>query len=195
MEKKLIVATKNQGKLKEFKRILEPFGFIVSSMDEAGFTAEIEETGTTFAENAVIKSKAVWNATKCYTLADDSGLCIDALDGAPGVYSARYMGEDTPFSVKMKGILSAMSTHCDDDRAARFTCALSFTTPEGETKVFEDSCEGRIGYQPLGDNGFGYDPIFMIGDKSFAEITNEQKDEISHRGKAVRAFCDYLKSF
>lgn len=184
----LVVATKNAGKLKEFSRILEPLGFVVKSMAEVDINIDIEENGTTFAENAVIKARAIHQITKSYVIADDSGLCIDALGGAPGVYSARYMGENTPYDVKMRGIISELSNVAKSQRTARFVSAIAYITPDGACEVYEGICQGEIGYEPRGSHGFGYDPIFMVGEKSYAELSDNEKDSVSHRGKALLEF-------
>lgn len=194
MERKIVVATQNKGKMAEFKRILEPFGFVVLSMKDAGHDLDIVEDGETFADNARIKAEALWKVAGCYTLADDSGLCVDALGGAPGVHSARYMGEATSYEIKMRGLLSALSTVSEEKRTAQFVSVIAFTNPEGDTVLFDGFCEGRIGYEPKGDRGFGYDPIFMVGNRSYAQLEDHEKDALSHRGRALEKFCAYLSS-
>lgn len=186
--RQLTVASKNQGKLKEFKRILEPLGFAVQSMAEAGITEDIIEDGKTFADNAVIKAMAIHRLTGGYAIADDSGLCIDALDGAPGVYSARFLGEDTPYTIKNAKVIEMLKDISPKNRTARFVSAIAYVTEDGECQVYEGVCEGYIGYEARGERGFGYDPIFMVGDQSYSELTDAQKDRISHRGKALAAF-------
>ena len=183
---KVIVATGNAGKMREFKRILEPLGFAVTSMKEEGISLPIEETGTTFAENARIKALAVHTHTGEAVVADDSGISVDALDGRPGVYSARYGGEDLPHPEKIKLLLSELRDVPPERRGAHYTCAICFVLPDGRMLDFEAVCEGHVGYETRGANGFGYDPIFYIGERSFAEYTDAEKDAISHRGKALR---------
>ena len=183
---KVIVATGNAGKMREFKRILEPLGFAVTSMKEEGISLPIEETGATFAENARIKALAVHTHTGEAVVADDSGISVDALDGRPGVYSARYGGEDLPHPEKIKLLLSELRDVPPERRGAHYTCAICFVLPDGRTLDFEAVCEGHVGYETRGANGFGYDPIFYIGERSFAEYTDAEKDAISHRGKALR---------
>lgn len=183
---KVIVATGNAGKMREFKRILEPLGFAVTSMKEEGISLPIEETGATFAENARIKALAVHTHTGEAVVADDSGISVDALDGRPGVYSARYGGEDLPHPEKIKLLLSELRDVPPERRGAHYTCAICFVLPDSRILDFEAVCEGHVGYETRGANGFGYDPIFYIGERSFAEYTDAEKDAISHRGKALR---------
>lgn len=187
MSKKLVAATHNKGKLREFSRILEPLGIELVPVPE-GIMETIEETGSTFAENAVIKAKAVFAATGIPTMADDSGLCIDALGGEPGVKSARFMGEDTSYTIKNAKIIEMLDGIPDEKRTARFVCAIAVAHQNGEN-VFEGAFEGKIGYEAKGDNGFGYDPIFYVGEISSSEMSAEQKDSMSHRGKALRAMA------
>ncbi len=190
----LTVASKNQGKLKEFKRILEPLGFTVRSMGEAGITDDIIEDGDTFAANAAIKAMALHKHTSGFAIADDSGLCIDALDGAPGVYSARFLGEDTPYAIKNAKVLDMLKDVPQEKRTARFVSAIAYITEDGDCEIYEGVCEGYIGYEARGERGFGYDPIFMVGELSYSELTDEQKDEVSHRGKALAAFYQGVKA-
>lgn len=191
--KLLTVASKNQGKLKEFKRILEPLGFVVQSMAEAGITEDIIEDGKTFADNAVIKAMVIHRLTGGYAIADDSGLCIDALDGAPGVYSARFLGEDTPYTIKNAKVIEMLKDVPPEKRTARFVSAIAYVTAEGTCQVYEGICEGHIGFEARGERGFGYDPIFMVGDRSYSELTDAEKDSVSHRGKALAAFYHGVK--
>ena len=183
---KLIAATNNAHKLIEFKRILEPLGFTVLSQKEAGIHVEAEETGTTFEENAYLKAKAVYDASGLATVADDSGIAVDALNGAPGVYSARYGGPGLNDVDRYEKLLHEMDGVPDEKRTARFVCAISLILSSDQVFGFTGVCEGKIGYEPRGENGFGYDPIFMVGDKSTAELLPEEKDKISHRGQALR---------
>jgi XTP/dITP diphosphohydrolase len=188
MHKTVLAATHNAGKLGEFARILAPHRIEVLPPPDPAALAAVEETGETFAENALIKARAVSGPTGRAALADDSGLCINALGGRPGVHSARYLGEDTPYAQKMAGILGELQSVAPARRTARFVCAVALVTPRAE-QVFTGVCEGAIGFAPRGDGGFGYDPIFMVGDKSFAQLSDAQKDAISHRGRALSALC------
>lgn len=199
--KKIIFATGNAGKMKEIRMILadlviqgEPVE--VFSMKEAGLTADIVEDGQSFQENAIIKAKAVAACAKgAIVLADDSGLEIDYLNKEPGIYSARYMGEETPYHVKNTYLISRLDGVPDEKRTARFVCAIACVLPDGRVLSTEATIEGRIGYEEKGTNGFGYDPIFQVPEygKSTAELTEEEKNEISHRGKALRAMKEQLK--
>ena len=178
----LILASNNAGKLREMREILEPFGLEVRSQKEAGFTADVAETGTTFQE-----------ALHCAVLADDSGLMIDALDGAPGVYSHRFAGEQATDEDRCNLVLEKLQGVPTEQRTARFVCAICYLTADGEQHCFEGVCEGIIGTEPKGENGFGYDPIFVVGNKTMAEMTEAEKNAISHRGKALAALQAYLK--
>lgn len=199
--KKIIFATGNAGKMKEIRMILadlviqgEPVE--VFSMKEAGLTADIVEDGQSFQENAIIKAKAVAACAKgAIVLADDSGLEIDYLNKEPGIYSARYMGEETPYHVKNAYLISRLDGVPDEKRTARFVCAIACVLPDGRVLSTEETIEGRIGYEEKGTNGFGYDPIFQVPEygKSTAELTEVEKNEISHRGKALRAMKEQLK--
>ena len=193
--KKLVFATGNMNKLREIKQILEGLDVEVLSMKEAGVDVDIVEDGTTFEENALIKARAVSKASGHLALADDSGLEVDALDKEPGIYSARYMGEDTSYDIKNANIIERLEGVPDERRTARFVCAMSAVFPDGTEKTFVRTMEGRIGYEIAGANGFGYDPIFYLPEygKTSAEISPEEKNAISHRGKALRALADYLK--
>ena len=186
MNKTLVAATHNKGKLAEFARMLEPKGIDVVSPPDPELIKNIVEDGKTFAENALIKARAVFAATGLPTMADDSGLCVDALDGRPGVYSARYLGEDTPYTVKNAAIIKALESVPDEARTARFECAIALVTAQG-AHVFRGTFEGKIGYKPSGENGFGYDPIFYVGNTSSSDMSDCEKDAVSHRGKALRA--------
>ena len=171
-------------------------------MKEAGIDLEIEENGTTFAENAVIKAQAVaealragGDARECVVMADDSGLEIDCLNGEPGVYSARYLGEETPFDEKSRDLLARMADVQEEDRSARFVCAIAAIFPDGETVTSEGIVEGRIAHELRGDNGFGYDPIFYLPEweRTAAELTDEEKNRISHRSKALELMKEELR--
>ena len=187
----IIIATGNAGKVREFKRMLEPFGFTVYSQKEKGIVSNPEETGDTFAENALIKARAVWEQARTAVIADDSGLCVDALDGRPGVYSARYAGEDATDADRNRKLLSELEGV--NNRSAHFTCAIAYIDEAGKERVFEGICPGKIGFAPKGADGFGYDPIFLCGNKTFGEMTAEEKDAVSHRGRANRMLENYLK--
>lgn len=192
---KIIIATHNAHKVIEFKRILEPLGVEVVSQKDAGINVEVIENGKTFAENAKIKAEAVCKKSNCVAIADDSGICIDAFDGAPGIYSARFLGEDTPYTEKNAIILDRLSDVSKEKRGARYVCAICCIFPNGDIISTEGVCEGTMGYEIKGSNGFGYDPIFMVGDKSMAEISDDEKDKISHRGIALRKFTAELKKY
>lgn len=192
--KQLVIATNNGGKLREFKELLSPFGFEVISMREAGFTAEIIEDGETFAENAHIKARAVFEATGIPTIADDSGLVIDFLDGAPGVYSARYAGEGASDAERCEKVLSEMNGVPRELREARFVCSIYFIYAEDDEYTVRGEVNGYIGEKPLGKNGFGYDPIFMLDDdESMATISEAEKNQISHRANAFKQLSEILK--
>lgn len=190
---KLVLATNNEGKVREFARILEPLGIEVMTQKQAGVHVSPEENGTTFAENARIKAMAVYEATGLPTVADDSGLCIDAMNGEPGVYSARYYGEDTPYEEKNRRIIESLNDVAEEKRTARFVAHITCVLSKDEILDCEGVCEGTIGHKPAGDGGFGYDPIFYVGDKSFAELDGEAKDKVSHRGKALEKLYQKLK--
>lgn len=199
---KVIFATGNAGKMREIKMILsdlELYGEPVEilSMKEVGIVADIVEDGKSFLENAQIKAKAVAEyAPGAVVLADDSGLEIDYLNKEPGIYSARYLGEDTPYSVKNQNLIERLSGVPDEERTARFVCAIACVLPDGTVLHTEATIEGRIGYEQKGQNGFGYDPIFQVPEygRSTAELTNEEKNRISHRGKALRAMKEQLEN-
>lgn len=191
--RRIVFATGNNGKMREIKAIMSGFDIEIVSMREAGVEVDVEEDGTTFMENSFIKARAV--ADKCrqagYTddivLADDSGLVVDALGGEPGIYSARYLGEDTPYSIKNAKIIERMEGVPEDERSARFVCAIACVLPDGRELGAEETYEGAIGYEEKGTNGFGYDPIFYLPDRGVysAELDPDEKNRISHRGKAL----------
>ena len=187
--KRLVFATGNLGKMREIREIMEGSGYEILSMKEAGVDPEIIEDGTTFEENAMIKARAVHALLPdSIVLADDSGLVVDALNGEPGIYSARYLGEDTPYTVKNNEIIKRLEGVPDEKRTARFVCAIAAVLPDGTEKVVRETVEGRIGYEEKGEFGFGYDPIFYcpeIGCNT-GEIPEIEKNKISHRGKALR---------
>ncbi len=190
---KIILASNNKNKILEFKQILSPLGYDVISQSEAGVNIEVEENGTTFEENSMIKAKAVYDIAKMAVIADDSGLEVDYLDKAPGVYSHRYAGENATDKDRCRKILSELEGVSDDNRTARFVCVISYIDKNGNASVLRGECEGIIGREMKGDNGFGYDPIFMIGDRSFAEISADEKNSISHRANALKKLTEKLK--
>ncbi len=192
---KIIFATGNEGKMREIRMILEDLGTEVLSLKEAGIALEVQEDGETFEENAVIKARAVMEETKALVLADDSGLEIDYLNGEPGVYSARYMGEDTSYRIKNQNLIERLEGVPEEKRTARFVCVIAAAFPDGRILTARGTIEGIIGYEERGEGGFGYDPIFWLPEYgcSTAELTMEKKNELSHRGKALRAIKDELK--
>lgn len=193
---KIIVATGNQNKMKEIREIIKRDDIeFVSLKDEGLQDIEIVEDGKTFEENAVIKAKTIADITKNIVIADDSGLEVDYLDKAPGVYSARYMGEDTPYTIKNNHIIDLLKDAKGEERSARFVCVIACVMPDGETFTTRGTIEGRIGYEEKGENGFGYDPIFYLPERgcTTAELPPEQKNEISHRGRALKAMYKKLE--
>ena len=195
MEQKFVLATQNPGKLKEMSEILSCFGVEVVSPAELGLHVDVEETGTTFAENAMLKAKAVCAAAKLPAIADDSGLCVDALNGGPGVYSARYGGEELDDRGRYLLLLNSMRGQTT--RAAHFTCSVACVFPNGDELTAEGRCDGTIAFAPMGEGGFGYDPVFFVPEKAktFAQLSAEEKGELSHRGKALAAFTEQLKEY
>ncbi|MEG7380186.1 XTP/dITP diphosphatase [Bacillus subtilis] len=194
--KEAIIATHNPGKVKEFKEILEPKGYDVKSLAEIGYTEEIEETGHTFEENAVLKAEAVAKAVNKMVIADDSGLSIDNLGGSPGVYSARYAGEQKDDQANIVKVLGELKGIEKEQRTARFRCALAVSIPGEETKTVEGHVEGYIAEEPRGEYGFGYDPIFIVKDKdqTMAELTSDEKNKISHRADALKKLSKLLEA-
>ena len=191
---KLILASNNANKLKEFRSLVADLDIELLSQKEAGCDFEVEETGTTFEENAYLKASAVTEATGIAAVADDSGLCVDALGGEPGIYSARYgLGHAASDEERYRYLLQKMEGV--EDRSARFVCCICCTFPDGSVIRSRGECEGEILLAPKGQNGFGYDPVFhpLCLDKSMAELSPEEKNEISHRGKALRAFIEELR--
>ena len=191
---KIIFATGNKDKMKEIRMILSDLDVEILSMKEAGISVDIEENGTTFEENALIKAKAVAAYTDAIVLADDSGLEIDYLNKEPGVYSARYMGEDTSYTIKNQNLLDRLNGVPKEQRTAHFVCAIAAVLPDKETLVTRETIEGYIGFEPQGENGFGYDPIFYVDEYncSTASLPPDKKNEMSHRGKALRAMKEAL---
>ena len=195
MGHRIIFATGNEGKMREIRAILEDLKLPVLSMKEAGVNPEIVEDGKTFGENAEIKARAVWNLTGDIVLADDSGLVVDYIGGEPGIYSARYLGEDTSYAVKNQVIIDRLSQAKGSERSARFVCNIAAVLPDGRVLHAEETMEGEIAYAPAGSGGFGYDPILYLPEfaKTSAELTMDEKNQISHRGKALRAVKELLK--
>lgn len=200
MIKRIVFATGNEGKMREVRQILQDLDCQILSMKEAGIQVEIVEDGTSFEENALIKAGTIASELKkdredTLVLADDSGLEIDYLQGEPGIYSARYLGEDTPYSVKNKNLIDRLEGVEDARRTARFVCAIAAVFPDGEQVVTKGTIEGIIGYEERGEGGFGYDPIFFLPEyqKTTAELTAEEKNRISHRGQALRKMKEELK--
>ena len=195
MEHRIVFATGNEGKMREVRLIMADLGMEILSMKEAGADLDIVEDGKTFGENAEIKARAVWEQTGGIVMADDSGLVIDYLGGEPGVYSARYMGEDTSYEIKNRALIDRLAGVEGQDRSARFVCNIAAVLPDGQVVHTEETMEGLIAMEPAGDGGFGYDPILYLPEygKTSAEITIEEKNKISHRGKALEAMKDRLK--
>ena len=191
--KKFIFASGNKNKLREMKQTLEKYGIDVISQKEAGYDIDVEETGKTFAENAIIKAEAIHKLSKMAVIADDSGLEIDYLDGAPGIYSHRFAGENATDEDRRNKVLNLMKDVPEEKRTARFKCDICYIDEKAKNHIFEGVAEGKIGFEPKGYDGFGYDPIFICEKgKTFAEISAEEKNQISHRGKAVEKFVKYL---
>lgn len=195
MKHRIVFATGNAGKMREIRMILADLGCEVVSMKEAGADIDIVEDGTSFAENAEIKARAVWNITGDIVLADDSGLVVDYIGGEPGIYSARYMGEDTSYDIKNRNIIQRLAGAEGAERSARFVCNIAAVLPDGRVLHAEAFMEGLIAGEPAGGEGFGYDPILYIPEygKTSAQLTVEQKNRISHRGKALEAMKEKLK--
>ncbi len=200
---RIIFATGNQNKMREIREIMKGFrigdeAVEILSMKEAGITADIVEDGDSFIANACIKAKAVAAfAPGDLVMADDSGLVIDALNGEPGIYSARYLGEDTSYHIKNADLIGRLAGVPDEKRSARFVCAIATVTPQGELLKTEGIIEGRIGYEERGSNGFGYDPIFLVPPyvQTSAELTEEEKNAVSHRGRALRSMREMIEGY
>lgn len=191
-----LIATHNMKKRDELQRILSPLGVHVLTADEAGVDlTDVEETGTTFEENALLKARSGCKEGKMPCIADDSGLCVDALDGAPGVYSARFAGEHGNDDKNNQKLLSLLSDVPPEKRTARFVSTVACVFPDGRELVVRGECAGEIGYEKRGKNGFGYDPLFYVGERTFAEFTPEEKDAVSHRGNALRALTAALPDY
>ena len=192
---RFVLATHNPGKLREMSDILSHLEIEVVSPAELGITVDVEETGTTFAENAMLKAKAICKAANLPAIADDSGLCVDALNGGPGVYSARYGGEDLDDRGRYMLLLNSMQGQTT--RAAHFACAIACAFPNGKTIEAEGRCDGSIAFAPMGDGGFGYDPVFLVPEfrKTFGQLSAEEKRTVSHRGRALAAFAEKLGTY
>jgi len=192
--KRLIIATRNSGKVKEIKELLEGYDFEIMSLKDLGIDVEIEETGSCFKENSLIKARTIQKMTGGMVIADDSGLEVDFLNGAPGIYSSRFLGTDSE-KKQYEGILKLMEGIPDEYRTARFRCVACLVTDK-EEMTFSGTIEGKIAFKPEDDNGFGYDPVFFIPEfnKTMAQLDSETKNLISHRGKAFRLLAEKLKS-
>lgn len=196
MAKTFLIATHNAKKKNELLRILAPLGIDVKTDSELGLTlSEPEETGETFYENALIKAKAGCEESGYPCVADDSGLMVDYLAGAPGVYSARFSGENSDDEKNNNKLLKLMADVPENERTARFVSVVCCVFPNGDIISARGECEGAIGYEKKGESGFGYDPLFMVGGKSFAEMSAEEKDKLSHRGKALNLLSEQLKNY
>ncbi|MGE7779570.1 XTP/dITP diphosphatase [Peribacillus sp. NPDC097264] len=195
--KTVIIATKNKGKANEFKNMFAAKGYEVKTLLDLPDSPDVEETGTTFEENAILKAEAIAHKVGLFVLADDSGLIVDALDGRPGVYSARYAGEDKVDEANTEKVLRELEGVPEEERTARFYCALALASPNQETITVSGTMEGFITKQPIGTNGFGYDPIFFVKEqgKTNAELTKEEKNNISHRANALKALDEKLEEF
>ncbi|MBR3143495.1 MAG: XTP/dITP diphosphatase [Clostridiales bacterium] len=196
-EFKMILASSNKDKAREIAEILNGTPFVVTTMKEEGFDPDIVEDGKTFEENALIKARAVHAlAQKAYVMADDSGLCIDALDGAPGIYSARFCGEDSTYPEKFAKIFEMLKDVPEEQRTAKFVCSIAVVRPDGSEFTVRGEVCGVLHEKPAGDGGFGYDPIFYVPEfgMTTAQMTKEQKNSISHRGNALRAMAEMLKA-
>lgn len=189
-----IIATNNEKKLIEIDRILGPLGIKAVTAKSKGIDlGDVEENGSTFSENAYIKAKAAYDQCGLPVIADDSGLCVDALDGRPGIYSARYGGHDSPYSTKINMLLDELKGVEEERRGAHFTCSVCCILSSGEVIQAEGYSYGSIAFSPSGDGGFGYDPVFLSDGKSFASLSSEEKDRLSHRGSALRKLREKLK--
>ena len=195
--KKIILASNNKGKIAEVKEILKDMNVEVISMKEAGLDVDIEENGSTFEENALIKAEAIMKMTGEITIADDSGLEVDYLNKEPGIYSARYMGHDTCYDIKNNAIIQRLEGVKGTDRSARFVCAMAVVFPDGKNIIARGTMEGLIADKPMGENGFGYDPIMYLPEyqKTSAQLSSEEKNKISHRGKALEKLKTQLQEY
>ena len=191
-----VLASKNKKKLEELRRILTPMGINVIGESDSSITfPEVEENGTTFEENSMLKAKSACDACNLPAIADDSGLCVDALDGAPGVYSARFAGEDQNDDCNNQKLLELMKDVPDDQRTARFVSVVSCVFPDGRSFSVRGECEGFIAHELQGNGGFGYDPLFIVNGVSFGLLSASEKDALSHRGKALKSFAEKIKDY
>ena len=195
MDNIIILATNNKSKVKEISEMMSGSDITFVSLAGAGINVEVEETGTTFEENALLKAREICKLSGKPTISDDSGLEIDALDGAPGIYSSRFMGEDTSYDIKNNALIEKLENVADPDRTARFRCCMALVLPDGREFVTEGAMEGIIAREPKGINGFGYDPILFIPEynRTSAELSSEEKNNISHRGEALRKMIEVIK--
>lgn len=195
MDNIIILATNNKSKVKEISEMMSGSDITFESLADAGINVEVEETGTTFEENALLKAREICKLSGKPTISDDSGLEIDALDGAPGIYSSRFMGEDTSYDIKNNALIEKLENVADPDRTARFRCCMTLVLPDGREFVTEGAMEGIIAREPKGINGFGYDPILFIPEynRTSAELSSEEKNNISHRGEALRKMIEVIK--
>lgn len=195
MKEDIVFATNNEGKINEIRNIMADTGRQVMSMKEAGILVDPEENGSTYEENALIKARAAAGLVNCIVMADDSGLEVDYLNKEPGIYSARYLGEDTSYRIKNQTIIDRLAGAAGEARSARFVCAIAAILPSGRELVTRAALEGRIGYEEKGSNGFGYDPIFYLPEygKTTAELSEDEKNSISHRGKALQRMKEELE--
>lgn len=191
----IILASNNKNKLKEITEKVKEAEFKIISQSEAGYDIEVEETGKTFEENAILKAEAIYKISNIPVIAEDSGLEIDCLNGEPGVYTKRYAGENATSQDKIEKVLKLMENVEESKRTARFRCVICYIDEKGEKHIFDGSCEGKITYEPYGTDGFAYDPIFLYDTRTFAQMTSEEKNKISHRGKAVNKLVEYLQMF
>ena len=190
---KIILASNNRHKLDEISNILKPLGYDVISQSEAGINIEVDETGSTFEENAVLKAEAIYKLKGTAVISDDSGLEVDYLNGAPGVFSHRYAGDNATDKERCEKLLSELYGVEKEKRTARFVCVICYIDSNGIKTITRGTCEGFIGEKPEGENGFGYDPVFIYGGRSFARMDSEEKNAVSHRSDALRKFSDLLK--
>ena len=195
MDNIIILATNNKSKVKEISEMMSGSDITFVSLADAGINVEVEEIGTTFEENALLKAREICKLSGKPTISDDSGLEIDALDGAPGIYSSRFMGEDTSYDIKNNALIEKLENVADPDRTARFRCCMALVLPDGREFVTEGAMEGIIAREPKGINGFGYDPILFIPEynRTSAELSSEEKNNISHRGEALRKMIEVIK--
>ena len=193
MKKTIILASNNEHKLVELREKLRPFEIEVMSQREAGYDIEVDETGTTFEENAELKAEAIFRLSHTPTIADDSGLMVDALGGQPGVYSHRFAGPNATDDDRINKLLGLLQDTPDEQRTARFRTAICYIDETGKKHIFEGTCEGTIGHEKKGENGFGFDPVFVYEGRTFAERSREEKNKVSHRGRAIGKFVEYIE--